>query len=884
TVMTPVPPPPKAGREGKGKLAKVKAAGAKVVPVPAINGAFTLGTVPQPGSPDAPPAPRVTKADITGVLVRLRSSVPVDSAALLNGVRESMYPRKSLQFELPQLGQAELLPGVSDAITRAVDVIASQSGIDLDELHTATLDKDGKVQLAKQQQHAAVDKAHAKAKDDVGEEGKKSADSISGAKAGADAAVDQKLLEASGGASPALIRQQRDRLIARVNRRLAPEDIRYEKEGDDRLRSLQLMEVAYSGAYQHVARQVAERIRKDSEPPPTPGAKKAPPAKTPPAPTPPATTPPKAAEPPPPPPPSAAPATPAEAWTIARVNEVRQQFGVLRKAAQDATKANRGAITSARNYAVLLLQNWADREVGDRESAWDRFWDRIRSWGKTADDRTLAWEEARTAQLGADLRGDLAFMAGITTGARSEAEMKAVAAIGGLSKAQQTIVTTYFAKPPPRNPLDAVAAGMRVRIAEAQTPRLTEELRTRLKALPPDQWPAVAAVAESEGGNVSIVERGNQFHASVDQWGTDESKLYAALTGLTELQRHALDLWYRKVHGSTIDAELEDELSDAELDRARDLMSGDQLAADAAAIRASIEQAGTDEEEIYRALRNKTAEERKQLEAIYLSRYGTTLDADLKSDMSGQELARARALAAGNVREADAIGLEAAQSGKWYGGVDTDAIQTIYATNRAEVEAEASAKGMTGDEMNAAVLARNSEINEAHKQHYRTEAGDAGPGLKASFEKNLKGPALDLALGLQEQKWDRADAARLELERRSFITSDKVVNKILESQFTRAQTEVRLDKEHDLAFRRDLAAVRGEHWDEKAQRKAMEAGIDDEAQKRSCGYMKALQETYDSKYKNDPRYAVSGRGGFDNLIADHLMGSDKDRAMALATQ
>ncbi len=78
---------------------------------------------------------------------------------------------------------------------------------------------------------------------------------------------------------------------------------------------------------------------------------------------------------------------------------MRQQFGVLRKAALDATKANRGAITSARNYAVLLLQNWAEREIGDRGSAWDRFWDRIRSWGKEADDRTLAWEEARTALL-----------------------------------------------------------------------------------------------------------------------------------------------------------------------------------------------------------------------------------------------------------------------------------------------------------------------------------------------------------------------------------------------------------------------------------------------------------------------------------------------------
>ena len=211
-----------------------------------------------------------------------------------------------------------------------------------------------------------MDKAHAKAKGDLDEEGKKSADSVSGTAAGAQAAIHQKLLEASGGASSAQIRQQRNRLIARVNRRLAPEDIRYEKEGDDRLRALQLMEVAYTGAYQYVSRQVAERIRKDSEPPPTPGAKKPTPA-------------PKPAEPAgPPPPPSTAEATPAEAWTVARINEVRQQFASLRKVAQDATKANRGAITSARNFAVMLLTEWSEREVGDRETGWEHLWARIR--------------------------------------------------------------------------------------------------------------------------------------------------------------------------------------------------------------------------------------------------------------------------------------------------------------------------------------------------------------------------------------------------------------------------------------------------------------------------------------------------------------------------
>ena len=75
--------------------------------------------------------------------------------------------------------------------------------------------------------------------------------------------------------------------------------------------------------------------------------------------------------------------------------------------------------------------------------------------------------------------------------------------------------------------------------------------------------------------------------------------------------------------------------------------------------------------------------------------------------------------------------------------------------------------------------------------------------------------------------------------------------------------------------------VRGEHWDDKAQREAMHAGIEAEARSAPSGYMDALKATYDTAYKYDPIYAEHGRGGFDNLIDDHLMGSDKDRAKAL---
>ena len=45
TVLTPVPPPPKPQDARAGKARQGQGRGSKVEPVPAVNGAFTLGTV-----------------------------------------------------------------------------------------------------------------------------------------------------------------------------------------------------------------------------------------------------------------------------------------------------------------------------------------------------------------------------------------------------------------------------------------------------------------------------------------------------------------------------------------------------------------------------------------------------------------------------------------------------------------------------------------------------------------------------------------------------------------------------------------------------------------------------------------------------------------------
>ena len=864
--MTPPAPAPP-GREGAAAVAKVRKAGATVEEGRRGAGRLTLDTAPRPARAGKPGGPTVTKADVATILGRLRASAPADAAAMLIGVKKSLYPRGALHFELPDLG-SDLVAGIEEEIGRSIEAIRAQAGIDAAALEAATVAARTAVATGSAQVAARIDATGKESSEAIDQEGKASADAIAGARDAVDDASYEKAMAAEGGADPEAIRARRDRLVGRAYGRLAPEDIRYEREGKDRLQALTLVEVSYLGGYPSIARQVNALIQREAEaaaakakgkakgkaPAPAPASAPAPTAPAP------------AAS-------AQVPASPVEAWAMERVRVVRADFVKLRADVTTATQAHRAGIAAATTAARDLIQEWAETEIGERVSWWERLWDRFKRWLSDAQVTTRAWKDARDAALLADLQGDMGFASDLVSGARRKEEMQAIGAMGGLSDAQKAIVAAYFEGPEQGNPLAAVAAGMRVRIAEGRRDHLSQEMKRLLMALPPASWDPVAKVAESEGGGVNIVARGNDFYKAVDQWGTDESGVYAALTGLTPLQSHALDLWYQAKHGHTIQWELEDELEESELDRAEALRKGDTVAADAAALHTAIDGPGTNEAEIWRALRTKTSQERVRLEQIYKEKYGKSLEDALRGDLSAEELARGLALREGNVAKADAIGLEAATRGKWHGGADTAEVEAIYGQIRAEVEEKAAKEGWTSDQLRAELLRRNGEVATAHAGVYPEKGG-----LQASFKAQLRGPALDLALGLADVDMARADAARLELEKRSFYTSDKAVNGILESQFTRARAEVSLDLEHDLRRRRELTLLRGQEWNEKAERTAMQGSIDDLAQKRSRVYMTALEERYDSSYSR------WGRGGMQALIALNMSGPDRAKARDLVKQ
>ena len=93
--------------------------------------------------------------------------------------------------------------------------------------------------------------------------------------------------------------------------------------------------------------------------------------------------------------------------------------------------------------------------------------DRLRSWGTERETASKMWEEARMATLYVDLQGDLTFVGDLEAEGQERPRSRRSATRRCCRRPSRPSSTTYFAKPA-RDPLSAVAAGMRVRITESR--------------------------------------------------------------------------------------------------------------------------------------------------------------------------------------------------------------------------------------------------------------------------------------------------------------------------------------------------------------------------------------------------------------------------------
>jgi hypothetical protein len=151
------------------------------------------------------------------------------------------------------------------------------------------------------------------------------------------------------------------------------------------------------------------------------------------------------------------------------------------------------------------------------------------------------------------------------------------------------------------------------------------------------------AVASSGGTAADQVAR--ELDAAMGrQIGTDESAVYAALTGRTQAERESIKTAYRTLTNRELEADIRDEFSGAELTEALMLLNQGMLQPEDE-IYLAVEGLGTDEERIFRVLEgmrgNNAAIE--ALDRNYRAKYGDLIG-DLRGDLSGEELERARAV------------------------------------------------------------------------------------------------------------------------------------------------------------------------------------------------------------------------------------------------
>ena len=440
-----------------------------------------------------------------------------------------------------------------------------------------------------------------------------------------------------------------------------------------------------------------------------------------------------------------------------------------------------------------------------------------------------------------------------------------------------------------------MAAGLQVRLSLQRRPQLIERFNTELAKKPASEWRNLDLLGKAQSSSFSAdAIRNNLYqamHGGVTGFGTDEERVFRALAGLTPIQATAVRKCYRDTHDIDLDEDISDEFSGAEQTRAEALLSGDQTLADVAtlheAMHGGITGWGTDEDVIWRVLRNKSEEQRQLIIAEYRRQYNIDLSTELEDELGDHDLERGEALLEGDQARADAVAIDQAMRGGWTGwGTDEAAIEGVYNQVRQDVAAHGARQDppWTTAQVEAEIQRRNLSVEGSYNARY---GGDWEPGdesaLRQAYASELSGPELDLAEALADNDLIRADAARIAAEADNiFVTDDDVVNGVLRNQYERSLEELRRDRRPSIQDQlNDEARDANPPWtpyQRRARERELERVLETRAQDRARGYMGQLEDRYQSDY---PTWFG---GGLRSVVAINMSGNDREMARQLLDQ
>jgi hypothetical protein len=870
------------------------------------------GTTPKP----EPELPKVFKSGIAAALARLMVDPKSEADSILTQVRNNAY-NGELPHQFPDIGKRSL-DDLTSSLRAELDGIRKEAGISEQEIKSAVDKRQQEIEKEKAEALGQVVSAGDAEKQKLAQAGTDTLSIIAGTREEIDKATEEKLAQTKGDNDPEVVKLKRERLIHESQKRVAQQVVFYEGAGKKRHQEVNQIANLQRISYRNTVKQDLQKIEQLAGG--EAGSKVWP-------------------------------------WVIYGANSRNWGDAQQRKIEQllvDKGKETDGFVLDLQNgvhaagrQANEMIRTWADGRLHEHRSFWAQMWQMFNDWATQAKAESQAWQDSRNKATRDAMVDDMNFLGGVVMTAGAELSDDAKKNLDKLSAEQRAIITTYYgvdakgnpvANPKdPRNPIAAIAAGMRVRILDERGPKILEEFEEYFKTIGDTDWKKLDALGQAENpGSHSAAwvcsEIHEALHGGLFGWN-DEPRVFSALAGLTKVQLLAAHKLYQlekpEGYGKNLDEDIHSEMGGtfgqhkAERDRAEALLAGDPILADVATLREAMKGGitgwGTDEKAIMDALRGKSAAERDRIKQLYFEKYGEKLDDDLKDELTGtfedeHDYARVQALMEGDSNKADAIAIDQAMYGGFTStagftavaqgagiyaepgwGTDRKAIEDVYEQVRKDTEKELQNERrrdpnkppLTTKDLEAEVKRRYEQVEASYNATYKDKWGEGNESaLRRAYKDELSDGELSLVNAIADNDLTKADAARIQVEKEStFYADDDIINGVLKHQYERALEELKRDKgpqlQADLERRRQEAADKHQPWDAyrmKLEQHKLDQQLEKEAKTKGKEYMSKLEDTYDTDFGS------IGKGSLGQVIEKNMSGYEREEARKRVAQ
>ena len=597
-----------------------------------------LVDVPPPQQAQVPPENR---AKLSQALARLLQDPTGEARRMIERARGSAFIGGILnRVEATQNLGEDMVPDFAGVFGRQLDAIREEAGIAADELDAAVEARRLELEQERQAEQEQLQMCIADEGAAVSAENQAVADAIAGARRGMDAQAEEVQASAGGTDRVRAIEGRRDRLIQEVTSYVAGQDSNYRRAGDTRNTELDRLERAQISAYRYAVQQDEFQLNQE------PGERTQLQIQE------------LVAE--------------SRDWLREKEREVRSAFRDLKTGAGDTAQGYRDDLREAGNSARESIRTWASNELGEETSFWDRLIAMVQDWFGQAKANAEAWETVQNAENAEVASGYIDMMNQVERAASAGISQQELLQSNQLTSEERAVIQAYFQEP--NDPIHAVAVGLRERIYSQRS----GELKSRLESQVLDgdfHWTVLEEVGRAYTSDFDAGNRASRLHGAfypgLTGLGTEEEEVFSALAGLNPVQAKAVRAAYQDIYDESLDSALASEMdTDGETNRARALLSGDQAIADAAALHMAMEETwlgtgfGTEEDVIFRTLRNKSPEEIQAIVDAYKRDYNRDLGPLLREELddwatlSSHDADRADALMASDTALADVIAVD----------------------------------------------------------------------------------------------------------------------------------------------------------------------------------------------------------------------------------